>query len=176
MILSIEGIDGAGKTMSIIKLSESLGVPFVDLNTALPPTRCLNVDSWQGACYLIAAMSQSNMDVILDRTTLSYWAYEQRNDSYLEYLEKLIKDVKPFILLFDCDVNTARKRDPESAKLFSYEEMTWQRHRMLASAECFENSGVPVQVIKTGDGYEHNLDKIVPIVRKMIGMEEEKDG
>lgn len=162
-IISIEGIDGAGKTSLAGELSKALGYKALDLNTQmvaptsgsslldllgvdLPNKSCpdFDRDSWRVAAVALETLHFANASAILDRTTLSCWAYQQRHDKDLRYLEQVICHVNPTIILLDTDVDECMKRDKDAAQNWGYEGLTWQRHRMLAAADCFARRGVPV--------------------------------
>jgi len=160
MIISIEGVDGAGKSTLANKLSEAIGYPILDMNVDMikPQSyssgdmKCsapnFDRDSWKVAAVTIEALHLAGANAILDRTTLSCWAYQQRRDSNLAYLEQIIKHVRPVIVVLDTDIKTCLKRDKDLRSIgWGFEELTFQKHRMLASAECFSNSGVPVITI-----------------------------
>lgn len=161
MLISIEGIDGAGKTSLARELSGLLEFDLIDLNTQMvTPNRdsCdFDRDSWRVAAVALEALHFAHADAILDRTTLSCWAYQQRNDRDLPYLEQVIEHVKPIIVMLDTSVEVCRKRDLEAAKRWSWEQMNWQRHRMLASGEAFRARGVPYMRVKPGDGCAENI-------------------
>lgn len=87
-------------------------------------------------------------NAILDRTTLSCWAYQQRNDANLEYLAQVIKHVKPVILMLDTDIDTCLERDRGVIERgWGYDDLVYQKHRMLAASECFARAGVPVMTL-----------------------------
>lgn len=162
-IISIEGIDGAGKTSLARELKKALNYEVLDLNTqmvaptsgsALVDLICkdsldtgapdFDRDSWRVAAVALETLYLAGANAILDRTTLSCWTYQQRNDPDLRYLEQVICHVKPTIILLDTDVDECMKRDKQAAQRWGWEGLNWQRHRMLASAECFAKRGVPV--------------------------------
>lgn len=156
MIISIEGVDGAGKSTLAKHLSNELGFPVLDLNKdMLEPyeyvhnncksTPIFDRDSWKVAAVAMETLHAAGANAILDRTTLSCWAYQQRNDVDLEYLAQVIKHVKPVIVMLDTDVDTCMERDPDVRKVgWEYDDLVYQKHRMLAASECFARAGVPV--------------------------------
>ena len=162
-IISIEGVDGAGKTSLARELKKALNYEVLDLNTQMvaPSSGSALVDwleegqrirscpdfdrdSWRVAAVALETLHFAGAKAILDRTTLSCWAYQQRNDPDLRYLEQVICHVKPTIILLDTEVDECMKRDKQAAQRWGWEGLNWQRHRMLASAECFAKRGVPV--------------------------------
>ena len=159
MIISIEGVDGAGKSTLAKHLSDELGFPILDLNKdMLEPyeyvhnncksTPNFDRDSWKVAAVAIETLYAAGANAILDRTTLSCWAYQQRNDANLEYLAQVIKHVKPVILMLDTDIDTCLERDPDVIKRgWGYDDLVYQKHRMLAASECFAHAGVPVMTL-----------------------------
>ena len=161
MLISIEGIDGAGKTSLANELHSLLEFDVLDLNTQMvapnPARVQFDRDSWRVAAVALEALHFAHADAILDRTTLSCWAYQQRHDLNLPYLEQVIEHVKPIIVMLDTSVEVCRKRDLEAAKRWSWEQMNWQRHRMLASGEAFRARGVPYMRVKPGDGCAENI-------------------
>lgn len=182
MIISIEGIDGAGKSTLAACLSEELGFPVLDLNKdMLKPYEYVHGnlrhsaprfdrDSWKVAAVAIQALDLAGADAILDRTTLSCWAYQQRKDSDLEYLAQVIKDVKPVIVMLDTDVDTCMERDPDVRKVgWEYDDLVYQKHRMLAASECFAHAGVPVLALHQSQASASNICKA--IVKELKEME-----
>ena len=174
MIISIEGIDGAGKSTLAARLSEELGFPILDLNKdMLEPyeyehnncksTPNFDRDSWKVAAVAIETLHTAGANAILDRTTLSCWAYQQRNDANLEYLAQVIKHVKPVIVMMDTDVDTCMERDPDICKVgWGYDDLVYQKHRMLAASECFAHAGVPIITLHhLGKVSERDMCKIV---------------
>lgn len=153
MLISIEGIDGAGKTSLAKKMSDLLEFDLLDLNTQMvePDIICsFDRDSWRVAAVALESLHFAHADAILDRTTLSCWAYQQRGDLNLHYLEQVIEEVKPIIVMLDTPVDVCCERDPDAATRWSWEELNWQRHRMLASGEAFRHRGVPYMRVKPG--------------------------
>lgn len=180
MIISVEGIDGAGKSTLCRKLSDKLGFPILDLNKDMlePYTytheQCkilpsFDRDSWKVAAVALETLYLASANAILDRTTLSCWAYQQRNAPNIAYLEQVIKHVKPVIVMLDTDVNTCLERDPDVAKVgWGYDDLVFQKHRMLASAECFANCGVPVIIIHNSKTTATNIcDSILKELKSM---------
>lgn len=159
MIISIEGVDGAGKSTLTKYLSDKLGFPILDLNKdMLEPYECVHNnckstpnfdrDSWKVAAVAIETLHAAGANAILDRTTLSCWAYQQRNDANLEYLAQVIKHVKPVIVMLDTDIDTCIERDQDVIKRgWGYDDLVYQKHRMLAASECFARAGVPVMTL-----------------------------
>lgn len=159
MIISIEGVDGAGKSTLTKYLSDELGFPILDLNKdMLEPYECVHNncksipyfdrDSWKVAAVAMETLYAAGANAILDRTTLSCWAYQQRNDANLEYLAQVIKHVKPVIVMLDTDVDTCIERDQDVIKRgWGYDDLVYQKHRMLAASECFARAGVPVMTL-----------------------------
>lgn len=174
MIISIEGVDGAGKSTLTKYLSDELGFPILDLNKdMLEPyeyvhnncksTPNFDRDSWKVAAVAIQTLDRAGANAILDRTTLSCWAYQQRTDPDLEYLAQVIKDVKPVIVMLDTDVDTCMERDPDICKVgWGYDDLVYQKHRMLAASECFAHAGVPIITLHhLGKVSERDLCKIL---------------
>ena len=174
MIISIEGIDGAGKSTLAARLSEELGFPVLDLNKdMLEPYKYshsglyrsapkFDRDSWKVAAVAIQTLDLAGANAILDRTTLSCWAYQQRKDSNLEYLAQVIKNVKPVIVMLDTDVDTCMERDPDVRKVgWEYDDLVYQKHRMLAASECFARAGVPVLTLHQCKTSASNICKAI---------------
>lgn len=159
MIISIEGVDGAGKSTLAKHLSDELGFPILDLNKdMLEPyeyvhghcksTPIFDRDSWKVSAVAMETLYAAGANAILDRTTLSCWAYQQRNDANLEYLAQVIKHVKPVIVMLDTDIDTCIERDQDVIKRgWGYDDLVYQKHRMLAASECFARAGVPVMTL-----------------------------
>lgn len=159
MIISIEGVDGAGKSTLTKYLNDELGFPILDLNKdMLEPyeyvhnnyksTPNFDRDSWKVAAVAMETLHAAGANAILDRTTLSCWAYQQRNDANLEYLAQVIKHVKPVIVMLDTDIDTCLERDQDVIKRgWGYDDLVYQKHRMLAASECFARAGVPVMTL-----------------------------
>ena len=182
MIISIEGIDGAGKSTLAARLSEELNFPILDLNKdMLEPYEYIHGnlrhsaphfdrDSWKVAAVAMETLDLAGANAILDRTTLSCWAYQQRRDTDLEYLAQVIKKIKPVIIMLDTDVHTCLERDPDVRKVgWEYDDLVYQKHRMLAASECFANAGVPVLTLHQCKTSASNICKSV--VKELKEME-----
>lgn len=173
MIISIEGVDGAGKSTLAKHLSNELGFPILDLNKdMLEPyeyahnnyksTPNFDRDSWKVAAVAMETLYAAGANAILDRTTLSCWAYQQRNDANLEYLAQVIKHVKPVILMLDTDIDICLERDQDVIKRgWGYDDLVYQKHRMLAASECFARAGVPIITLHPRKSSTEGTCKIV---------------
>ena len=81
MIISIQGIDVAGKSTLAARLSEELGFPVLDLNKdmlepyeyahgkSICSAPCFDRDSWKVAAVAIQTLDRAGANTILDRTT-----------------------------------------------------------------------------------------------------------
>lgn len=174
MIISIEGIDGAGKSTLAARLNEELGFPILDLNKdMLEPYEYVHGkfrhsaphfdrDSWRVAAVALETLDLAGANAILDRTTVSCWAYQQRHDKDLEYLAQVIRKVKPVIVVLDTDVETCMERDPDVRKVgWEYDDLVYQKHRMLAASECFARAGVPVLTLHQCKTSASNICKAI---------------
>lgn len=173
MIISIEGVDGAGKSTLAKHLGDELGFPILDLNKdMLEPYECVHGyckstpifdrDSWKVAAVAMETLHAAGANAILDRTTLSCWAYQQRNDANIEYLAQVIKHVKPVILMLDTDIDVCLERDKGVIKRgWRYDDLVYQKHRMLAASECFAHAGVPVITLSLRKISAEDMCKIV---------------
>ena len=74
----------------------------------------------------------------------------------------MIKDVKPVIVMLDTDVDTCMERDPDVCKAgWGYDDLVYQKHRMLAASECFARAGVPVLTLHQCKTSASNICKAI---------------
>lgn len=163
MIISVEGIDGVGKTTLCKVLSDSLGYSYLDMDKQLTlPEQSvhdgyipdINRGDWHISAYAIDLFSLSKTDVILDRGTLSSWVYEQRNDRDLDYLAQVCKNRKDdlLIILILGDENVCFQRDSGvAARGWTIEDLSEQQNRMINAAYMLSFDGVNVLCFRDKD-------------------------
>ena len=175
MIISIEGIDGVGKTTVCKILSDSLGYKYLDMDKQLTIPRRdaqghvpdINRGDWRISAYAIDLFSLSDTDVVLDRGTLSSWAYEQRNEPDLDYLAQVCEEQKDdlIIVLLVGDENVCFQRDSGVAERgWTVDDLTVQQNRMINAAHMLRLRGVKVLCIRDVDDIQ-----VVYSIREFLG-------
>lgn len=184
MIISIEGIDGTGKTSLGIRLSKSLNCPYLDMDTELIAPREfvdaggvvripeINRGAWEISAYAINLFQLTNQTVVLDRGSLSSWAYEQRRDVNLEYLAQVCESCEDLVIfLLVCELRTSFMRDgrlPEGMDA----ELGAQADRMQNAALALRHRGVKVYIIDAEEDEESVYAQCIEILNGLEGQNE----
>lgn len=175
MIISVEGIDGVGKTTVCKILSDSLGYKYLDMDKQLTVPRQdiqghvpdINRGDWRISAYAIDLFSLSNTDVVLDRGTLSSWAYEQRDEPDLDYLAQVCKERKDDLLIVFLvgDENVCFQRDPGVAERgWTVDDLNMQQNLMINAAHMLRLHGVKVLCIRDADAIQ-----VVYSIKEFLG-------
>lgn len=184
MIISVEGIDGVGKTTLCKKLAEKLGFVYLDMDKQLvapeayyyhgiQTTPNINRGDWRISAYAINLFSLTGTNVVLDRGSLSSWAYEQRGDKNLEYLAQVCVACKDdlLILIMVDDEEACFSRDKGVAKRgWTVDDLIYQQMRMMAAASCLDRRGVKVRILvfDREKPFEKQVDDYVAYVSELL--------
>lgn len=188
MIISVEGIDGVGKTTLCKKLAEKLGFVYLDMDKQLVAPKTyydhgiqtipnINRGDWRISAYAINLFSLTETNVVLDRGSLSSWAYEQRGDKNLEYLAQVCVACKDdlLILIMIDDAEACFSRDKGVAKRgWTVYDLVYQQMRMMAAASCLDRRGVNIRmlVLDREKPFEKQVDDYVAYISELLADED----